>query len=130
MTAHIPMRRMADLLLGWLLVTAVIDAQDVPHKISFTFDYDFRVTPACSRKVKRACVQQFNIYDISIGTAKRTKLGSIPVPAGAKGLVKAISGTTEPQLFNSGKHKIAVAAQMQDGSESDLRECTTIITIP
>jgi hypothetical protein len=121
---------MADLLLGWLLVTAVIDAQDVPHKISFTFDYDFRVTPACSRKVKRACVQQFNIYDISIGTAKRTKLGSIPVPAGAKGLVKAISGTTEPQLFNSGKHKIAVAAQMQDGSESDLRECTTIITIP
>jgi hypothetical protein len=49
-------------------------------RIVFTFDYDFGVTPACSREVKQACVQQFNFYDISQGIPNRAKLGSIPVP--------------------------------------------------
>ncbi len=113
-----------------LLFAGVIFPQEARHKISFTFDYDFRVTPACSREVKQACVQQFNFYDISQGIAKRVKLGSIPVPAGASGLVKSISAKTEPLLLNSGRHLLAVSAQMPDGSESDLRMCTTIVKIP
>jgi len=104
--------------------------QDVPHKISFTFDYDFRVTPACSKEITKACVRQFNFYDISQGIAKRVKLGSMPVPAGASGLVKGISATTEAMLFNSGRHRVAVAAQTSDEAESDLSKCSVIVTIP
>ncbi len=119
-------------LLGlWLLLfTGAVCPQESTHKISFTFDYDFGATPACSRKVITACVQQFNLYDISQGTTKRVKLGSIPVPAGASGLVKGISGTTEPLLFNPGKHMIAVTAQLPDGSESNPRKCATVVEIP
>jgi hypothetical protein len=105
-------------------------ASQSTHKITFTFDYDFGVTPACSPKVKQACVQQFNFYDISVGIPKRTKLGSMPVPAGATGPVKGISFTTEPFLFNSGRHMVAVSAQMPNGAESDLSKCTTIVRIP
>jgi hypothetical protein len=75
-------------------------------------------------------VQQFNFYEISQGISKRALLGSIPVPAEAKGFVKGISGTTEPFPFDPGRHRVAVAAQMPDGTESDLRKCTTIITTP
>jgi hypothetical protein len=100
------------------------------YKITFTFNYDFRVTPACSGEVKKACVQQFNFYEISRGIGYRAKLGSIPVPADAKGLVKGISGTSESFLFDPGKHRVAVAAQTPDGTESDLSKCTTIFKIP
>jgi len=100
------------------------------HKISFTFDYDFRLTPACSPKVKQGCVQQFDFYDISAGIPKRVKLGSMPVPAGATGFVKGISFTTESLLFNPGRHRVAVSAQTPDGSESDLSKCATIIKVP
>lgn len=100
------------------------------HTISFTFDYDFRVTPACSPKVTQDCVQQFNFYDISRGIANAEKMGSIPVPAGATGLVKGISGKTESFLFGPGRHKLAVSAQMPSGLESDLRKCTIIVKIP
>jgi hypothetical protein len=57
------------------------------------------------------------------------KLGSISAPANATGFVKEITGTTQPFLFTSGKHKVAVSAQMPDGSESDLSQCTQIIKI-
>jgi hypothetical protein len=79
---------------------------------------------------KTGGVQQFNFYEISMGIPNRAKLGSIPVPADAKGFVKGISGTTEAFIFDHGRHMVAVAAQMPDGSESDLRECTTIVKIP
>lgn len=107
-------------------------AQTTPsmHTIRLTFDYDFRLTPACSPKVTQECVQQFNFYDISMGIANREKLGSIPVPAGATGLVKGISAKTEPFLFGPGRHRLAVSAQMPDGTESDLSKCTTIVKIP
>jgi hypothetical protein len=75
-------------------------------------------------------VQQFNFYDISQGIENRVKLGSMPVPAGASGFVQGISTTTEPLLFNSGRHRLAVSAQMPDGLESDLSKCTTIVKIP
>lgn len=112
------------------LLYASLQTSQPKYKITFTFDYDFRVTPACSQEVKQACVQQFNFYEISRGIPKRAKLGSIPVPANAKGFVKGISGTTEAFLFDHGRHMVAVAAQMPNGSESDLRKCATIVKIP
>jgi hypothetical protein len=118
----------ATLLLS-LLYGSVLASQ-ARHKITFTFDYDFRIIPACSPEVKLPCIQQFNFYDISAGIPKRVRLGSIPVPSGAMGLVKGISGTSESHLFRSGRHRIAVSAQMPNGMESDLSECTTIIKIP
>ena len=99
------------------------------HKITVKFDYDFRVIPACSLEMKLPCIQQFNLYDISGGIPKRVRLGSIPVPAGASGLVKGIAGTSELHLFSPGKHMIAVAAQMPNGAESDLSACTRIVKI-
>ena len=98
--------------------------------IKVTFDYDFRITPACSAKVTQGCVQQFNLYEVSLGISRRAKLLSIPVPTGATGFVKGISATTEPHLFDSGRHRLAVSAQMPDGQESDLNQCTTIIKVP
>ena len=130
MTAHFLLHRLAFLSLCSLLLTAAIYPQEATHKICFTFDYDFGVTPACSRAVKQGCVQQFNFYDISQGVSKRVKLGSIPVPAGASGLVKGITGTTESLPFNSGKHRVAVSAQLPDGLESDPRKCATVVEIP
>lgn len=79
--------------------------------------------------MKERCVQQFNFYEISKGISNRVKLGSMPVPADATGFVKGITGTTKPFLFTSGKHMVAVSAQMPDGSESDLNQCTKIIKI-
>lgn len=124
------LRRLILAAIGSLLLASMIHAQDITHKIVFTFSYDFRLTPACSHKIKQACVQQFNFYDISAGMAKRVKLGSIPTPPHAKGFVKNISGTSDSILFNPGHHLVAVAAQMPDGSESDLRGCTTVVKIP
>jgi hypothetical protein len=129
MTTHFLSRQLLFFVVSSLLLTEVIHSQQTTHKITFTFDYDFAVTPACSLKVKQVCVQQFNIYDISAGIPKRVKLGLIPVPAGASELVKGISATTESHL-NSGRHTIAVAAQLSDGTESDLRKCVVIVKIP
>jgi hypothetical protein len=53
------------------------------HAITFTFDYDFRLTPACSPTATQDCVQQFNLYEISPGIPNRVRLGSIPAPVGA-----------------------------------------------
>ncbi len=126
MCAH----RLILLILSVVLSTGVAQSQEVEHTITFTFDYDFSVTPACSPKVRTACIQQFVFYDISRGVAKRVKLGSTPVPAGANGLVRRISGKSDSLVFNSGRHIVAVSAQMADGSESDLTRCSIIVTIP
>jgi hypothetical protein len=99
------------------------------HTITLTFDYDFRISPPCSATLKKDCVQQFNFYDISAGIPKRVPLGSFPVPTGATGLMKGISFTTERRLFKSGKHMVAVVAQSENGLESDLRKCATIVKI-
>jgi hypothetical protein len=99
------------------------------HKITFTFDYDFRITPACSPKVTQECVRQFNLYEISPGILNRVRLGSIPAPVGATGFVKGISATTKPFLWVPGKHRLAVSAQTPNGQESDLNACTTLVKI-
>ena len=129
MTARFRLPRLAVLAVCSLL-PAVGHSQEVTHRISFTFDYDFRITPACPQAGKNPCVLQFNFYDISHGIANRVKLGSVPVPVGASGLVKGISGTSDALLFNSGRHMVAVSAQLRDGSESDLSQCATIVKIP
>jgi len=124
MTTKLSATLLLSLLCGGVL------ASHARHKITFTFDYDFRITPACSPEVKLPCIQQFNFYDISTGIPKRVRLGSIPVPSGATGLVKGISGTSESLLFSPGRHMIAVSAQMPNSMESDLSKCNTIVKIP
>lgn len=99
------------------------------HSVTLTFDYDFRTMPVCSSGVTKNCVAQFNVYDISAGVAKRTKLFSSPPPQTAKGVVKAITLTTPTLLFESGKHLLAVTAQTPAGTESDPKQCVTWVTI-
>ena len=100
------------------------------HTITFTFDYDFGVTPVCSPKVTKTCVQSFNLYDISGGIWRPVKLGSVSAPPDAKGLVKDISATTQSLSFESGRHLLAIAAQMRDGSETNLDKCTVWVQVP
>jgi hypothetical protein len=109
---------------------AAQEAAETTHRISFKFDYDFHGTPACTKKMKTRCVQEFVLYDISVGIDKPTKLGTVPVPEHAKGLMKGITATTEPLVFNPGRHMISVVARMNDGTESNLLLCTTIVRVP
>ena len=122
---------LTPILVATVSVSLLFGATKKPstHRITFTFDYDFRITPACSAKVTQECVQQFNLYEISPGISNRRKLGSIPAPAGATGYVTGISVTTKPFLWLPGKHRLAVSAQMPNGLESDLNKCTTMIKI-
>src|SRR5579862_3293858 len=78
------------------------------HAITIKFDYDFKKTPACTAKLTKKCVSEFNVYDISSGAQRRFKLLSIPAPNGATGEVQGITGTTPARVFESGKHLIAV----------------------
>ncbi len=100
------------------------------HKITVTFNYDFTRTPACTAEIKKDCIEQFNVYDVSAGFKNRAKLMSIPVPAGAHGPMKGISGTTSPLVFEPGKHLLAVTAQTPQGAESDFRLCRAWVSIP
>jgi hypothetical protein len=97
------------------------------HSITVHFDYDFTKTPACSAKVTTACVQTFDVYDIS--SEKPYLLFSIPVPANAQGLMKGITATSPRMLFAVGKHRIGVSAQMPNGEKSPPRDCKVIIEI-
>jgi len=100
------------------------------HSITVKFDYDFEVNPACNSKVTKDCVRQFNLYDISRGAAKRTKLASFPVPVGASGVMKGIAFTTPPMPLGAGNHVLAVTAQMPGGQESDVSKCITSVKSP
>jgi hypothetical protein len=100
------------------------------HSIILKFDYDFRLTPACTSATKKNCVERFEVYDISAGLAKCTKLACLAVPSDAKGLVKGLSVTTPSLLFETGKHLLAVTAQMPNGKESDPMKCTVWVEIP
>jgi hypothetical protein len=100
------------------------------HTITVNFDYDFSKTPACSKTVTKACVQEFIVYDISAGLTVRTKLFSIPVPPGETKLVKGITGKSPLLFFESGKHRIAVTAQMADGKESNTDASMAWVELP
>jgi hypothetical protein len=102
------------------------------HTITVKFDYDFTKMPACAPppKVNEKCVAQFNVYDISAGPQRRTKLFSIPAPVGETKQVAGITATSPARRFESGKHLISVAMQMPDGTESDAQACTIWVEIP
>jgi hypothetical protein len=103
-------------------------AQPVKHTIAVKFDYNFAATPACSQKVTKKCIAKFVVYDISGG--KPYKLFEVPVPADASGAVKGISGESQPLLFESGKHLVAVTAQKDSGEESSAPAAAMWVTIP
>ncbi|MGH9687491.1 MAG: hypothetical protein ACRD5K_10400 [Candidatus Acidiferrales bacterium] len=105
-------------------------AESQKHTIKVSFNYDFRVTPACSSKSKGVCVQEFVLYDISAGVSNRTKLMDILVPANPTGLVKGITGTTIPLLFEPGRHLLAVVARTPTGVESNPNRCIYWVTVP
>ncbi len=100
------------------------------HTVTVTFDYDFRLTPACSTKVPKNCVMQFVAYDISAGVKSATMLFPIALPANPAGLVKDITATSPKLDFESGKHLISVSAMGPDGRHSQKSLCTTWVTIP
>jgi hypothetical protein len=100
----------------------------VKHIVTVTFDYDFTANHACSAAVKKKCVAQFNVYDISGG--KPYKLFTISAPSGASGPVKGITGDSQPLLFESGKHLFAVTAQTAGGEESSPRACSAWASVP
>jgi hypothetical protein len=100
----------------------------VKHTITVKFDYNFTSTPACSQKVTKKCIAKFVVYDISGG--KPYKLFEIPAPADASGAVKGISGESQPLLFESGKHLVAVTAQNDSGEESSAPASAVWVKIP
>jgi hypothetical protein len=128
--AEVPLKTLG-LLTALFATTLVASAQrtDSKHKVSVTFDYDFTHTPVCSPKIAKACVQQFNLYDISAGITKRAKLMSFPPPADASGFVKGIAVTTPLLPFKPGKHLLAITAQLSEGGESDPNQCTVWVQV-
>jgi hypothetical protein len=115
------------------------------HQVSVKFDYDFSKNPPCpvkesstasskaaskspsaadSKAAPPVCVKQF---DVSGG---KFKLFSIPVPPDAKGLMKGISGTSPPRVFEPGTHFIAVTAESDLGHESSPYVCKTTVQVP
>jgi hypothetical protein len=102
-------------------------AGSAQHSITVQFDYDFTKTPACTAKVTKACVQKFNVYDIS--GDKPYILFTIPAPQNAKGLMKGITATSPRMWFAIGKHRIGVSAEMPNGEKSPPRDCKVIIEI-
>jgi len=129
--ARVPVRTLG--FLAVLFATALVacaQGTDSTHKITVTFNYDFTHTPVCSPTIAKACVQQYNLYDISAGITKRAKLMSFPPPADASGFVKGITVTTPPLPFKPGKHLLAVTARLSKGGESDPDQCTVWVQVP
>ena len=110
--------------------TSAQGTQAKPHTIAVKFDYDFKLTPACTAKVKEKCVSGFAVYDISGGPTKAFKLMTVPVPDGASGMMKGITATTPPRVFAPGKHLISVTAVDPKGTESGRPAATIWVTIP
>ena len=109
----------------------------VPHTISVTFDYDFDRTPACAAKIKHRCVKQFIIYDISSGSNHAYPIGTVALPDHPYGQRQGIAGKTDPHVFESGKHLIAIAAQEEEPQPRPLESntaactsCTAWVNIP
>ena len=109
----------------------------VPHTISVTFDYDFDRTPACTAKIQHRCVKQFVVYDISSGYSHPYQIGTVALPDAPYGLRRGILGKTDPHVFESGKHLIAVTAQGPEPQAHPFESgtagctgCTTWVNIP
>jgi hypothetical protein len=100
------------------------------HSITVKFDYDFGRTPACTDKIKKRCIQQFVVYDISAGEASPSQLFTVPVPPDANGLVSGITGTSPKLSIASGSRRLGVVAHEPDGKESRPGSCTIWISVP
>jgi hypothetical protein len=100
------------------------------HSVVVTFDYDFGRTPACTPKIQKHCTAQFVVYDISAGVPRRSRLFTIPLPDGAKGMVHGVTATSPKLDFESGQHQLAVTAQEPDGTESPNFAASVWIVIP
>ena len=88
------------------------------HTLTVKFDYDFGRNPSCMEKpTLNTCVKQFNVYDVS---GERFRLFTIPVPKGATGVVKSITGQSPTRVFLPGTHFVAVTAENAQGVESDV----------
>jgi hypothetical protein len=97
------------------------------HTITVKFDYDFQRNPSCAEKPElKTCVKQFVVYDVS---GRTFKLFSIPVPDGARGLVKGIEGRSPRRIFLPGKHLIAVTAQNANGVESNVNAAKVAVKV-
>jgi hypothetical protein len=105
-------------------VPLIAQAKSHQHSITVRFNYDFRITPACTAGTKEGCVQEFVVYDVSAGAANRRRLASKSVGAWASGNVTDIVITSPRLAFEIGKHLIAVVARTPDGTESDVSRCT------
>jgi hypothetical protein len=117
--------------------SSTASAGPVPHTISVTFDYDFDRVPACTGKTQHHCVKQFVIYDISSGSNHAYQIGTVALPDSPYGQKRGIPGKTDPHVFESGKHLIAVTAQEPEPQPHPLESitagcasCTTWVNIP
>jgi hypothetical protein len=97
------------------------------HILTVTFNYDFTSDNACSATVTKACLQQFNIYDVTTGTP--LKIFSVPAPSGASTAVTGITGTSALLALKSGVHTFGATAQMADGTESSPNASTATATV-
>jgi len=96
--------------------------------VSVTFDYDFTQNHACSPTIAVECISQFNVYDLR--AEKPVKLFSIPAPSGAHTPVRDIVGRSQLVTIETGKHVLAVSAQMSSGEESNMQQCTAGTILP
>ena len=113
-----------------LFIIMAIAANATPgqHTLTVTFNYDFTTDNACSATVTKACLLQFNIYDVTTGTP--VKLFSVPAPSGATSAVTGISSTSALLPMKSGVHIFGATAQMADGTESSPNASTATATVP
>jgi hypothetical protein len=111
-----------------LAATTSTNATPGQHTLTVTFNYDFTVDNACSASVTKACLLQFNIYDVTTGTP--VKLFSVPAPPGATSAVTGITSTSGLLPMKSGVHIFGATAQMADGTESSPNASTATATVP
>jgi hypothetical protein len=110
------------------LATAARPQNSQKRTITVKFDYDFRLSPACSTtSATKKCIKLFNVYDVTGG--KREWLFSVPTPAQASGNMKGITATSPALTLAPGKHTLAVTARSADDAESETNVCTTTIDV-
>jgi hypothetical protein len=100
------------------------------HVVTATFNYDFTADNACSTTVVTSCVKQFNVYDITTGSA--VKLFSVIAPSGANGPITGIKGSSGSLTIKGGTHTFSITVVMADGTETastGAGACTTTASV-
>ncbi len=128
-------RRAAGVVMAFVMVAIatftiaapVTNATTGQHTLTVSFNYDFTTDNACSATVTKACLQQFNIYDLTTGTP--VKLFTVPAPSGASTAVTGITATSALLPLKSGVHTFGATAQMADGTESSPNASTATATV-